>query len=218
MVDARASGFAFANTFWPEILAFADRAGLLTRQYKSTDIAQFQAFLSNRFEQFFVWSDLMNFSTTDLFNFTFSASGPVSIDSQRNKSSGVQWALSAPMDVEMDWVTNKAVIPYAEFQSNTSTAATLLAQANNGALNVTYSVTNLDMNYAFRPEFMKIRQPTFGIGMPLIDQNVQSGLQSQVWTYTMPDTASPLPGYRINFKDVIFGKKTFRFEMGVQKK
>ena len=127
------------------MVAFAGRCGLLTRQYKSTDIAQFQAFLNNRFEQFFVWSDLMNFSTSALFNFTFDASGPMTINSMKNKNPGVQWTLSAPTDVEMDAVMSNGVVPYTEFQSNTPTGVSLLAQAKSGALNITYSVTNLDI-------------------------------------------------------------------------
>jgi hypothetical protein len=218
LTDVRASGFVFANTLWSEILAFADRAGLLTKQYKGTDIPQFQNFLQNRFEQFLVWSDLMNFSTSSLFYFNFDAAGPVSILSQTNQSSGVQWSVSAPLDVLMYAPVTKKNVPYVEFQSNTPVTATLLAQAKNGSLNVAYSITNLDMNYAFRKEFLKYRSPMFGIGMSMIDSSVQSALTNKVWTYTMPDSASPLPGYRINFKDVIFGKKTFRFEMGLQKK
>jgi hypothetical protein len=217
MADARASGFVFANTFWPQILGFANRAGLTTQTMASSAISAFQSFMANRFEQFFVWSDLMNFPTNQPFNFTFDSTSPITIQSQTNMSPGVQWNLTSPLFVEMDAVYSNATIPYAQFQSITPVGAQLYAHAVNGALNVTYSLTSLNMNYAFRKEFFKIRQPTFGIGMDAIDSAILSSETNQTWVYTLPDTASPLPGYNLLFSDLIFGTKTFRIEMGIQK-
>jgi hypothetical protein len=218
MTDARASGFAFNNALWPEIMGFASRGGLFTVKEPSSSIAAFQSFMNNRMEQFFVWSDLMNFPVTQPFNFTFQATSTPQIQSQTNTFPGVQWNVASPLYVQMDAVYSNGAVPYTQFTSNTPASVQLSAKAVKGALNVTYSITNLDMAYAFRREFLKIRQPAFGIGMGPIDQAVQSAETNQTWSYTMPDSASPLPGYRILFSDLIFGKKTFRLEMGIQKK
>lgn len=218
MTDARASGFAFSNSLWPEIMGFASRAGLFTVKQPSSAIDAFQSFMNNRMAQFFVWSDLMNFATNQPFNFTFHASSTPQIQSQTNTFPGVQWNIASPLYVQMDAVFANGAVPYVQFTSNTPVTAQLSAKAVKGALNVNYSVTNLDMAYAFRREFLKIRQPAFGIGMQPINQAVQSAETNQTWSYTMPDSASPLPGYRILFSDLIAGKKTFRVEMALQKK
>lgn len=218
MTDVRASGFVFANSLWTQIMGFASRAGLFNVHKPSSEISAFQSFMNNRMEQFFVWSDLMNFSTTQPFNFTFQAPSTPRIQSQTNTFPGVQWNVAGPLYVQMDAVFSNGIVPYTQFTSNSPVTAQISAKAINGALNVNYSVTNLDMNYAFRREFLKIRQPMFGIGMGAIDQAVQSAETNQTWSFAMPDSASPLPGYRMLFSDLIFGKKTFRIEMGIQKK
>ena len=94
----------------------------------------------------------------------------------------------------------------------------LTLTAQNGALQVGYSIDQLDLSGGYRPEYFKVRQPTFGIAADTIASQVAQALTNQSWVYQMPDSASPFPDYRLVFQDFIAGSKTFRFEMALQKK
>lgn len=216
--DARASGVAFSRTLIAEILNFGSGVGLYQKDFNSSQVPALQAFFANRFEQFWVWSDLFNFSTTAVFDFEASATAAPQIQSMTNTFPGVNWNLSAPIAVEMDAPMKKGYVPYVEFTSAQDPTFQVQGLAVNGALTFTYSVDTLSMNYQFRPEYLAIRTPLFGIGVDAMAGHLKDGLQNQQWSYRMPDTASPFPDYRLVFQDLIFGKKTFRVEMALQKK
>jgi hypothetical protein len=174
LVDARASGFAFANSLWSEILSFADRAKLTSYKMKSSENEKFQGFMQNRFEQFFIWSDLMSFPTSQVFDISIASTAAVHLDGQTNTFPGVSWDVSAPIDVVMSANMDSASIPYMEFWSKTPASATVAAAASDdGSLNVTYSLTSLDLNYGYRREFYKIRKPTAGMGVGFFADQVK---------------------------------------------
>jgi hypothetical protein len=220
VTDARASGLIFSNSLISEILAFASRAGLYVNDFTSNNIPGFQSFMENRILQFFLWSDLMNFDSAAVFDFHLTATGTPVVQAMTNLFPGVQWKVAAPADVVMSVPTGSSQgLAYVEFYSSQPAQAVLTTQADQaGSLQVTYSVTKMPMAYGFRKEFAKVRRPTSTIAIDTITSQVQSGLTNASWTYTIPETASPFPDYKLTFKDLIFGSKTFRLEMGILKK
>jgi hypothetical protein len=219
VTDARASGLIFSNSLIKEILAFALRAGLYANDFTSNDIASFKSFMENRFLQFFLWSDLINFNSSTVFDFHLSTRGTPVVQSMTNLFPGIQWTLSAPVDVVMSAPEGASELPYVEFFSTQPAQVVLTTQANlAGSLQVNYSVAKMPMWYGYREEFFKVRRPTSTIAIDTVSSQVQSGMTNKSWTYAIPDRASPFPDYKLTFKDLIFGTKTFRLEMGISKK
>ncbi len=218
--DARASGFGFAVTLLRQIVGFVYQSGLLDFPFGSDSLPAFQSFMQDRTEQLFVWQDLWNFATNTVFNFDVSATSSPTILSMQDLFPGVQLELAAPLDAVMSAPTAFGSLPYVEFYSSPTQAQMQLnfLATKKGSLQVKYSLDQLALSYGYRPEFFRVRQPTMTINTDAIAQSVMQSYQNQVWTYTMPDGASPIPDYRLLFKDFIYGKKTFRIEMGIQKK
>jgi hypothetical protein len=216
--DVRASGLVFGNGLVSQILAFGSRSGLYQKDFSSQDVPSFQDFIANRMEQLLVWLDMWNFPTSAIFNFHAAATGTATLQSMTNTFPGVSFAVSSPVNIEMDAPTSKGQLPYVDFVSKGS-SVNLQTKAVNGALNVTYFANSLNFTYGYYKAFtQKVRMPSYGIDVGTIEGEVQKSLTAKTVSFTMPDSASPLPDYRLSFQDLIFGKKTFRLEMAVQKK
>lgn len=217
LVDVRASGVAISKNLIPELIAYLSRAGKLRSDFSSSDVPAFQKFLNNRFEQFFVWMDLLSFPTNSVFDMSVSVSTTPVLTGMNNLFPGISAVVSSSISALMSAPVGGQKIPYVQFDSTQNADVNFTVQAKEGALQFDYSVEDVNANYKFRSEFFRIRRPTFGINMQPITSALQSSLSQQTWAYSLPESVSPLEGYHFDFKDLIFGKKTFRIEMNVLK-
>lgn len=216
--DARASGLAFSRALIPELLAFASRSESFKHDFSSQDVPAFQDFISNRFAQFFVWMDMWNFPTSSIFDFHLNVTSSPRLTGMENTFPGVNFEFAAPVTMQMDAPSNKGKLPYAQFTSTSPASISVSALAEDGELNFTYTLNDAPMSYEFRKEFFKVRRPSTGIGIDTIVDSGKQALTEKQYSFSLPDSASPFADYRMIFEDLIFGKKTFRLEMALQKK
>ena len=77
------SAFVIGQNLISEILGFMNRASLAGVTFSSSAVSGFQSFLQNRFEQYLVWGDLLNFNPADVFSFLVQATNVISVESGR---------------------------------------------------------------------------------------------------------------------------------------
>lgn len=215
--DVGFSGAVVSKKSVADILAFARRAGVLDESFTSKAIPGFATFRQSGLQEGFVWPDLLNFPESTVFPVDFSTASDPSLTKMTNQYPSVSMDVASNVDFLVKAPTPRGELPYVEFSSTQPAQGHLILNPQDGAMKVSTSLEKMPLKYTFRKEYASVRQPHDYINMDEIETAMSKSPSNKSWTYRLPPDATPVKGYSMGFQGVVFGAKTFRFDMNFKK-
>jgi len=139
--------------------------------------ASFASLLNSGFEQFFVWGDLLNYSSSTQFPVQVTTTSPAQLSWNTDGS----LALSSAINIDM----NAESTPYVHFQV-APLKSNLSFSISNNKLVFQPGNLNMKMQYQFDPASCKSRGGCGSIASSTIKNSIQSYLNSNTFSFPLP--------------------------------
>lgn len=167
-----------------------------TSIYHSSESSEFKKLMKSRFKQFFVWTDLMNFSKSTDFLF----------QNQLQSTPQISWAESSVLSVKAQ-VLSHMLAPikgtYKPFMNFNIPVNTLLkVEIINNELKFSPSNLSLSLNYQWAPGYCEIRESNCGyFSKKRFTKAIGSYLNSTGFSFPLP-LMEPLMGLKIQAQKI----------------
>ena len=179
----------------------------LEKRLLGKDISGFVKLLSNRFYQFFIWPDLMNFKTNAPFQFDVSAQRQPQVV-HAGYSEGALWFNIKAQIVGKMWapIQNK-LYPYINFNTPLHTYAWLMVE--DGDLIIGAHEPKMQLHPTWNPSYISTYNPSTYIGLSTIQSEITRAAADTRLTY-------PLPQLKIDNKKLLVPQKFFSTKKWIQ--
>jgi hypothetical protein len=212
LAAVKESGFILPSDTLPKLIQYLYQTGDLRYRVNSASVSSFTSLMGSRFFQFFIWPDLMNFSSRTSFWFDISSeAAPKLANGEMNPGGGIAYRVSAPLLVNQ-WAPGEGqYVPYLDFRAPMT--GELNAKIDDGKLSIQLSPNDLNVSAVYRPEYQKIRRiDNNWIATGILGSNVQSYLQSQAFQFTLPSWDLG-QGMTLGMRDLQIWHQSFRIPL-----
>lgn len=180
-----ASGYVLPKGTLQRIMNYLFSNGELQYRVSSTDVPSFESLMNSRFDQFFVWPDLMQFDPSAVFYFDVGTQAVPQLGAgSMLKKGGSSWPATTPLIVHQWAPAGNQYLPYVDFTAPVS--GQLFATMSSGNLNLQMQSTSLNIQATFRPEFQNYRAVDPSISTSMLDSSITSYLNSTPYVMPIP--------------------------------
>ncbi len=167
------------STFVKEVMAQAYSANSWMHSIYSNSLPGFSTIMSSRFNQFFVWPELMNYSPSAKFLFDIYSNKDPKISGQ-----GLQYQVNMNLLSKMQAPQSGKYVPFMNFVIPFSSKVNLAVA--DSKLNVSFLNTNLTLQYQWDASYVNRYGPSERFGASTIQSRLLAAIAGQTTTVTLP--------------------------------
>lgn len=201
------SGFILPKSTVPKIFDFLYRIGELRYRVTSNKIQSFKDLMENRFVQFFVWPDLMNFASDTQFYFDLNSERVPTFSNGRMTYAGVAYNVSVPLVINQWAPAATRYVPYLDLRAPLTGVMTM--NVVNDKLQMAVQPSSMSVSAAFRPEYSSVRPTNPWLATPLFGSALEDYLKNNSLSFGLP-TWTVNGDLKMGVKDVQVWKQSFR--------
>ena len=201
------SGFILPKATVPKIFDFLYRIGELRYRVTSDKIESFRDLMQNRFIQFFVWPDLMNFAAETQFYFDLNSEKAPSLSGGRMSYAGVAYNVSVPLVINQWAPTATRYVPYLDLKAPLTGVMTM--SVSDDRLKLAIQPSSMDVSAGFRSEYTSVRSVNPWLATPLFGSALEDYLKNNSLSLSLP-TWTVSGDLTMGVRDVQVWKQSFR--------
>jgi hypothetical protein len=152
------SGLLLSQDFIQAVIKNLHQEEMVKYAFNGADIPSFKSFLGNRFFQWFLWPDLLNFAKNTAFKFLAKAKSVPVVTLAASEKGSVFYNIKDLVSIDMNAPQGNSYIPYMNFQSNIDVNSWMTV--SKGKMHVGLYQPKMDLKAAWDKSYLKKYHPS----------------------------------------------------------
>jgi hypothetical protein len=179
------SGLLLSQEYLQTVIKNLHQEGMIKYAFSGKGIPSFMSFLSNRFFQWFLWSDLAHFAKDTDFHFLAKSGSQPVVTLSTIERGAVFYNIKDTMNVNMDAPQGGGYIPYMNFQSNVDVNSWMAVSG--GKMFVGLYEPKMDLKAAWDPSYTAKNKPAKNFNAKFFAKQIASSVKGAQKSLPLPE-------------------------------